>query len=182
MEISRRGIKVDGRLRTNHKHIYGAGDVIGGYLFTHASGYEGSIVTVNAIGHMPKKTNYTYLPWCTYTEPELASIGMNEKRARDAGLAYTVWKEEFKNNDRSVAEGHMTGHVKLLMNEKDRPIGVQIFGPEAGTLIGEWVAAMNGGVKLSTLASSVHPPFPPSAKSISGWLVKGWPRSSTQRR
>jgi len=159
VEIGRRGIKVDGRLRTNHKHIYGAGDVIGGYLFTHASGYEGSIVTVNAIGHMPKKTDYTYLPWCTYTEPELASIGMNEKRARDAGLAYTVWKEEFKNNDRSVAEGHMTGHVKLLVNEKDRPIGVQIFGPEAGTLIGEWVAAMNGGVKLSTLASSVHP-FP----------------------
>jgi pyruvate/2-oxoglutarate dehydrogenase complex dihydrolipoamide dehydrogenase (E3) component len=157
IQYDRRGIKVDSRLRTNLKHIYGAGDVIGGYLFTHASGYEGSIVTVNAIGHMPKKVDYTHLPWCTYTEPELASIGMNEKRASTAGVKYTVWKEEFQSNDRSVAEGHMTGHVKLLLNEKDKPIGVQIFGPEAGTLVSEWVAVMNSEVKLSTLASSVHP-------------------------
>jgi pyruvate/2-oxoglutarate dehydrogenase complex dihydrolipoamide dehydrogenase (E3) component len=159
VELDRGFIKVDNRLRTNMKHIYGAGDVIGGYLFTHSGGYEGSIVTVNAIGHMPKKVNYTYLPWCTYTEPELANIGLNEKRAKDAGVKYTVIKEEFKNNDRSVAEGHMIGHVKMLLDEKEKPIGIQILGPEAGTLIGEWVAVLNGGVKLSTLASSVHP-FP----------------------
>jgi pyruvate/2-oxoglutarate dehydrogenase complex dihydrolipoamide dehydrogenase (E3) component len=159
VELDRRGMKVDNRLRTNIKHIYGAGDVIGGYLFTHSAGYEGSIVTVNAIGHMPKKADYTNLPWCTYTEPELASIGMNEKAAKAAGVDYSVWKEDFSSNDRSVAEGHMTGHIKLLMNAKEQPIGVQIFGPEAGTLVAEWVAVMNGGVKLSTLASSVHP-FP----------------------
>jgi pyruvate/2-oxoglutarate dehydrogenase complex dihydrolipoamide dehydrogenase (E3) component len=83
-----RGIKVNDRLRTSHKHIYAAGDVNGGYQFTHVAGYEGGVVLSNAVFHLPKKTNYTYVPWCTYTHPELASIGMNEKRAREAGIDY----------------------------------------------------------------------------------------------
>ncbi len=152
-----RGIKVDNRMRTNHKHIYAAGDVTGAYQFTHAAGYEGGVVLNNAILHLPKKTDYTYLPWCTFTDPELASIGMNEKRAKEAGVEYTVWKEEFKANDRSLAEGEETGIIKLLINTKGKPIGAQILGPQAGDLLSEWVAIMNGGVKLSTLASAVHP-------------------------
>jgi pyruvate/2-oxoglutarate dehydrogenase complex dihydrolipoamide dehydrogenase (E3) component len=76
---SNKGIGVDNRLRTNHKHIYGAGDITGKYQFTHAAGYEGGIVISNAIFHLPRKVDYTFLPWCTYTSPELASIGLNEK-------------------------------------------------------------------------------------------------------
>jgi pyruvate/2-oxoglutarate dehydrogenase complex dihydrolipoamide dehydrogenase (E3) component len=97
------------------------------------------------------------MPWCTYTDPELASIGMNEKRAAGAGIEYTVWTEEFRANDRSLAEGEETGRIKLLLDKKEQPIGVQILGPQAGELISEWVAVMNGGVKLSRLASAVHP-------------------------
>ncbi len=157
LEFDRKGIKVDDRLRTNHSHIYAAGDVIGGYQFTHAAGYEGGVVLNNAILHIPKKTNYTNLPWCTYTDPELASIGMNEKSAKAAGIDYSVWKEEFRSNDRSLAEGEETGMVKLLLDGKAKPVGIQILGPQAGELISEWVAVMNGGVKLSALASAVHP-------------------------
>jgi len=144
-------------MRTNIKHIYAAGDVAGGYQFTHAAGYEGSIVISNAIFRIPRKTNYTYLPWCTYTDPELASIGMNEIRAREAGIKYSVVMENFENNDRSLAEENRTGKVKLLLNEKEKPIGVQIFGPHAGDLISEWVAVFAAGMKLSTLAGAVHP-------------------------
>lgn len=72
--FDRKGLKLDQRLRTNHKHIYGPGDVTGANLFTHAAGYEGGIVVSNAIFHLPRKADYTYLPWCTYTDPELASI------------------------------------------------------------------------------------------------------------
>lgn len=157
LQFDRSGLKVDRKLRTNHKHIYGAGDVTGEYQFTHAAGYEGGIVLSNAIFHIPRSVDYSNLPWCTYTDPELASIGMNEKRAKAAGIEYSVWTEEFKNNDRSLAEGSKVGKIKMLLDSKDRPLGCQILGLHAGELINEWVAVMNGGVKLSTLASAVHP-------------------------
>jgi pyruvate/2-oxoglutarate dehydrogenase complex dihydrolipoamide dehydrogenase (E3) component len=157
VKFDRRGLRVDSRLRTNLKHIYGAGDAIGGYLFTHAGGYEGGVVVSNAVFHLPRKADYTFMPWCTYTEPELANIGMNERRAKEAGIEYTVWTEEFSTNDRSLAEGETTGLVKMLMDEKGKPVGIQILGPEAGNLVSEWVAVMNGNVKLSKLAGAIHP-------------------------
>ena len=152
-----KGLTLDTRLRTNHKHIYGAGDVTGTHQFTHAAGYEGSIVVSNAVFHLPRRVDYTYLPWCTYTRPELASIGLNEKRAKAAGVDYDLWVEEFKDNDRSLTEGETLGKIKMLLDKKGKPIGVQILGPRAGDLISEWVAALNGGVKPITLASAVHP-------------------------
>ncbi len=157
MDFDRKGIKVDNRMRTNHKHIYAAGDVTGRYQFTHAAGYEGGVALSNSILHLPKKADYTYLPWCTYTDPELASIGMNEKRAKEAGIEYSVWTEEFKSNDRSLAEGEEVGRIKMILDPKGKPVGIQILGPQAGELLGEWVAVLNGGVKLSKLASAVHP-------------------------
>jgi pyruvate/2-oxoglutarate dehydrogenase complex dihydrolipoamide dehydrogenase (E3) component len=158
VEFDRKGIKVDDRMRTPaHKHIFAAGDVTGAYLFTHAAGYEGGIVVSNAIFHLPRKANYQYFPWSTFTHPELASIGMNEKRAQEAGIQYSVYTEEFKDNDRSLAEGEDAGKIKMILDEKERPLGVQILGPHAGDLISEWVAALNGKVKLATLSAAVHP-------------------------
>jgi pyruvate/2-oxoglutarate dehydrogenase complex dihydrolipoamide dehydrogenase (E3) component len=157
LEFDRRGINVDNRLRTNLKHIYAAGDINGGFQFTHAAGYEGGIVVSNAVFRLPRKVDYTFLPWCTYTDPPLGSIGMNEKSAQAAGIEYSVWTEEFKDNDRSLAEGETIGKVKMLLDEKEKPIGVQILGPHAGDLLNEWVAVLNGKVKLSTLAAAVHP-------------------------
>jgi pyruvate/2-oxoglutarate dehydrogenase complex dihydrolipoamide dehydrogenase (E3) component len=157
IEHDRRGIRVDQRMRTNHKHIYAVGDVNGGFQFTHTAGYEGGIVVSNAIFRLPRKADYTYLPWCTFTDPPLGNIGMNEKMAKEADIDYTVWTEEFKDNDRSVAEGEKTGKIKMILNEKEKPIGVQILGPHAGDLLAEWVAVLNGKVKLATLAAAVHP-------------------------
>ena len=157
VEFDHKGLKLDNRLRTNHKHIYGAGDVTGAYQFTHAAGYEGGIVLGNAVLHLPRKVDYTFFPYCTYTDPELAGIGMNEKMAAAAGISYTVWTEEFRANDRGVTEGEETGRVKMLLDKKEKPIGVQILGHRAGDLISEWIAVLNGKVGLSTVASSVHP-------------------------
>ena len=155
--VERTGIPVDSRLRTRHTHIYAAGDVNGGFQFTHAAGYEGGIVIANAVFRLPRKVNYTWLPWVTYTDPELASIGMNETMAKKAGIDYAVFTEAFKDNDRALAEGENHGKIKLLLDDKEKPIGVQILGPGAGNLISEWVAAFNGNVKLSTLAGAIHP-------------------------
>jgi pyruvate/2-oxoglutarate dehydrogenase complex dihydrolipoamide dehydrogenase (E3) component len=151
------GIVVDERMRTTQKHIYAAGDVNGRFQFTHAAGYEGGIVISNAVFHLPRKADYTFLPWCTYSDPELASIGMNEYSAREAGMDVKVWTEEFKSNDRSLAEGRKNGRIKLILDRKETPIGVQILGLHAGELIAEWVAALGGTVKLSRIAAAVHP-------------------------
>jgi pyruvate/2-oxoglutarate dehydrogenase complex dihydrolipoamide dehydrogenase (E3) component len=153
----RRGVTVDGRMRTNHKHIFAAGDVNGGFQFTHAAGYEGGIVVTNAVFRLPRKADYTFLPWCTFTDPPLGSIGLNEKAARAAGIDYSVWTEEFRDNDRSLAEGEGVGRIKMILDEKEKPVGVQILGPNAGDLLAEWVAVLNGKVKLSTLAAAIHP-------------------------
>jgi pyruvate/2-oxoglutarate dehydrogenase complex dihydrolipoamide dehydrogenase (E3) component len=157
VELGPRGIQVDARLRTSQKHIFAAGDITGDYQFTHAAGYEGGIVLANAVFRLPRKADYTFLPWCTYTDPELASVGMNEKRAALAGIDYTVWTEEFSGNDRSLAMGNISGKIKMILDKKEKIMGVQILGPGAGELINEWVAVLSGKVKLSTLASAVHP-------------------------
>jgi len=157
IDYDRRGIMVDNRMRTNHKHIYAAGDVNGGLQFTHAAGYEGGIVVSNAIFRLPRKADYTYFPWCTYCDPELASIGMNEKTARSKGIAYAVWDEAFVDNDRCLAEDQTVGKVKMILDSSEKPLGIQILGPRAGDLISEWVATLNGKVKLATLAGAVHP-------------------------
>ncbi len=157
VNYSERGIEVDGRLRTNRRHIYAAGDVIGGYQFTHAAGYEGGIVVSNAVFNLPRSTSYTWMPWCTYTAPELASIGLNEKRARAQGLDYTVHEEAFVDNDRAQAEGATSGRIKLLLNKKGKPLGVQLLGHHAGELLSEWVAVLNGNIRLSKLAGAIHP-------------------------
>jgi len=157
IEFEKKGIRVDSRMRTNHKHIYAAGDVTGAYQFTHAAGYEGGIVVSNAVFHLPRKADYTFLPWCTYTDPELASIGRNEAAAKARGIAYSVWTEEFSTNDRSLAEGEEVGRIKMVLDQHENPIGIQILGPHAGELISEWVAVLNAKMKLSTLAAAVHP-------------------------
>ncbi|MBA3008268.1 MAG: FAD-dependent oxidoreductase [Proteobacteria bacterium] len=154
---SARGITVDERMRTSHSHIYAPGDVNGNFQFTHAAGHEGGIVVTNAIFRLPRKVNSRWMPWCTYCDPELASIGMNEKRAKEAGISYTVWTEEFSANDRALAQGEGLGKLKMLLDEKEKPLGVQILGPSAGELLAEWVAILNSGMKLSSLAGAIHP-------------------------
>lgn len=157
LNFTPRGIVVDKRMRTSHKHIYAPGDINGAFQFTHAAGYEGGIVVSNAIFHLPRKVNTQWMPWCTYTEPELASIGMNEKQAKEAGIEYSVWTEYFQENDRALAEGDEKGKLKMLLDPKERPIGIQILGPRAGDLIGEWIAVLNSKMKLSSLAGTIHP-------------------------
>lgn len=151
------GIEVDSRMRTSQPHIYAPGDVNGRFQFTHAAGHEGGVVVANVVFRLPRKVNSRWMPWCTYCDPELASIGMNEKRAKEAGIASSVWTEEFAVNDRAITQGEGRGKLKLLLDEDENPLGVQILGPCAGEILGEWVAALNSGMKLSALAGAIHP-------------------------
>jgi len=151
-----RGIPTDARMRTNIRHIYACGDVNGQLPFTHVAGYEAGIALTNAVLHIPRKADYSRVGWCTYTDPEVASIGLNEKRARNNGVEYRVLDEAFAQNDRAVAEGEMSGKIKLLLSPHGKLLGCQIIGPHAGELIHEWITAVSGGVSLSTIAGAVH--------------------------
>jgi pyruvate/2-oxoglutarate dehydrogenase complex dihydrolipoamide dehydrogenase (E3) component len=165
-----RGIPTDARMRTNISHIYACGDVNGQLPFTHVAGYEAGIALTNAVLHLPRKADYGKIGWCTYTDPEVASIGYNEKRARKEGLEYRIIEESFADNDRALAEGEAIGKIKILLYGKDRLLGCQIIGAHAGELIHEWIIAQNGGVKLSTMAGAVHvyPTLSEISKRVSG--------------
>ena len=173
VEFSPKGIAVDARLRTSQKHIFACGDVTGQYQFTHAAGYEAGVVVANAIFRLPRKADYTWLPWCTYTDPGLGHIGMNETMAKKAGLEYRVVTERFADNDKARAEGETEGLVKLLLGTDGNPLGVQIVGHGAGELLGEWGVVLSGKVSLTTLAGTVHP-YPSrteSAKAVAGRVI-----------
>lgn len=157
VDYDERGVRTDDRLRTTNKHIFAAGDVTGRYQFTHAAGYEGGVVIANIVFRLPRRIDYTWLPWCTYTDPELAGVGMGEKQARERGVEHTVWEEAFADNDRAQAEGESAGKIKLILDRRDKPLGVQVAGVHAGELAAEWVAALNGKLSLSAMASAIHP-------------------------
>jgi pyruvate/2-oxoglutarate dehydrogenase complex dihydrolipoamide dehydrogenase (E3) component len=159
-------------LKTNISHIYACGDINGVFPFTHVAGYEAGIAISNAVLHLPLKADYGKAGWCTYTDPEVASIGLNEKRAQKEGTEYKVIEETFKTNDRALAEGESLGLIKILVNPKGKLLGAQIIGPHAGELIHEWILSMSAGVKLSTIAGAVHvyPTLSEISKKVAGDL------------
>lgn len=179
-----RGIPTDARMRTNVHHIYACGDVNGQLPFTHVAGYEAGIALSNAVLHLPRKADYSQIGWCTYTDPEVASIGLNEKRARKEGMGYQIIEELFVDNDRALAEGETLGKIKILLNTKGKPLGCQIIGCHAGELIHEWVIAMAGAVKLSTIAGAVHiyPTLSEISKRAAGQFFSGKIFSETTKK
>jgi pyruvate/2-oxoglutarate dehydrogenase complex dihydrolipoamide dehydrogenase (E3) component len=167
---SARGIPTNARMRTSQPHIYACGDVTGQWLFSHVAGYEASVAVTNAVLRVPRLADYRVVPWCTYTDPELASVGLNETRARAAGIPYRVIEEFFSENDRAATEGGKTGKLKLLADKKGRCLGCQIVGAHAGELIHEWVLAMGKKLHLSSVAEAVHayPTFSEISKKAAG--------------
>ena len=170
VKFTPRGIPTDPSMKTNIKHIYACGDVNGQLPFTHVAGYEAGIALTNAILRLRRKADYAKIGWCTYTDPEIASIGYNEKRAKEKGIKYRVWEEQYAENDRAQAEGTTKGKIKLLVSPAGKLLGCQIIGAHAGDLIHEWVIALNGGIKLSTIAAAVHiyPTISEVSKRVAG--------------
>lgn len=170
VKFTPRGIPTNDRMKTNIGHIYACGDVNGKMPFTHVAGYEAGITLSNAVLRLPRKADYGKIGWCTYTDPEVASIGLNEKRAQKTGIEYRLWEEAFADNDRAQAEAETTGKIKLLVSPRGKLLGCQIAGVHAGELIAEWVAALNGNVSLATLAGAVHvyPTLAEISKRVSG--------------
>jgi pyruvate/2-oxoglutarate dehydrogenase complex dihydrolipoamide dehydrogenase (E3) component len=157
VEFDRHGIKVDTRLRTTNKKIFAIGDAIGGYQFTHVGNYHAGIVIRNALFRLPAKVDYRALPWVTYTDPELAHVGLTEAQANKDGLAVEVLRWPFKENDRAQAERQTEGSIKVCVGKGGRILGASIVGAHAGELILPWVLAIRQKHKISALANVIVP-------------------------
>ena len=154
----RGGLIVDRRLRTTNRRVYAVGDAAGGPQFTHIAGYHAGIVIRNALFRLPAKVDYRALPWVTYTDPELAQIGMTEVEALEAhGGDVRVLRWPFHENDRAQAERETHGLVKVLVRRNARVLGASMIGAHAGELIQPWGLAISGGLKLSTMAGFIAP-------------------------
>ncbi len=152
------GIVVDARLRTTNRRAFAIGDVAGGPQFTHVALYHAGIVIRNALFRLPAKVDYRALPWVTYTDPELAQVGLTEAAARQAvGGALRVLRWPFAENDRAHAERDRTGLVKVVTRPNGRILGASILGAGAGELILPWALAISKKLKIGDFANLVVP-------------------------
>lgn len=152
-----KGVTVDARLRSSNRRVYAVGDAAGGLQFTHVAGWHAGIVIRQTVLGLPAKADPRAIPRATYTDPELAQVGLTEAEARKAhGDALTVVRAEFGHNDRAIAEAKAKGLVKVMV-VKGRPVGASIVGPQAGELIGFWALAISAKLKMSAIAGMVAP-------------------------
>ena len=154
-----RAIKVGANLRSiSNKRVYAVGDAAGGLQFTHVAGYHAGIVIQQILFAKPTKQRTDHIPWVTYTDPELAQVGLTEAEAikKYGQNAVTVARFEYKENDRAIAEGKTDGLIKVMV-VKGRPVGASIAGAHAGELIGVWALAIANNLKMSAIANMVAP-------------------------
>ena len=148
---------VDARLRTTNKRIFAVGDVVGPYRFTHTASYQARIVITNALFRLPARVRYDAVPWVTYTDPELAHVGLSEAEARARGDELRILRFPFAENDRAIAEGATGGLIKVMATKRGRVLGASIVGVHAGELILPWVLAVKYKLGVGKLAQAIVP-------------------------
>ena len=165
-----KGVLVNEYLQTSQPHIYAAGDIAGSFYFTHVADAQARIVVRNILFPWVKaKFDDSVIPWCTYTDPEVARVGWNEDQARRAGVACDVWNQSLGDLDRAVVESEEEGFAKVLTKRRsDEILGVTIVSERAGDLLHEFVLAMKAGVGLKKISGTIHayPTFAELAKKL----------------
>ena len=162
----RKGVLVNDCLQTSNPHIYGAGDVCLAWKFTHAADFSARIVIQNALFLGRKKASALTMPWCTYTDPEIAHVGLYERDARERGMEVDTYVREFKEVDRAVLDGEEDGFVKFHVRKgHDEILGATIVARHAGEIISEISVAMAARIGLGKLASVIHP-YPTQAEAL----------------
>ncbi|HSU17699.1 mercuric reductase [Longimicrobium sp.] len=167
VESTDKGVTVDAALRTSASNVWAAGDVAGPYRFTHVADYQARIAAPNALFPLRRKVDYRVVPWCTYTEPEVARVGLTEAEARDEwGDKAGVFRYGHDSLDRALCDGEPEGLTKLVLDPKGRIAGAHVVGPRAGETIHEAVLAVRHRLKLSDLSGMIHiyPTYPESLK------------------
>ena len=157
IETTRTGIRVDASLRTTNRRVYAIGDVAGGLQFTHVAGYQAGLIIRQTLFGLPAKNRTDHIPHVTYTEPELAQIGLTEAEAREAhGGTLEVVRFPYAENDRAIAERKTAGLIKVMV-VRGRPVGVSIAGAQAGEIVNLWALVLANGLKMKHVAGMVAP-------------------------
>jgi len=160
------GVKVDDRLRTTNSRIFAAGDVCPGYKFTHNSDFQARIVIQNALFLGRARASALTIPWCTYTDPEIAHVGLYEKDAAARGIRVKTFVQELEDVDRAILDGETEGFVKIHVREgTDRIVGATIVARHAGEMLPELTLAMVHGIGLGKIARTIHS-YPTQAEAI----------------
>jgi dihydrolipoamide dehydrogenase len=179
IELSpRKTVAVNAFLETNYPNIYACGDVAGPYQFTHTAAHQAWYAAVNALfGRFKRfRVDYSVIPWATFTDPEVARIGLNEQDASQQGIAYEVSTYGIDDLDRAIADGEAHGFVKVLTQPgKDKILGVTIVGAHAGDLIAEFVLAMKHGLGLNKLLGTIH--IYPTMSEANKYVAGVWKRN-----
>ena len=162
----KRGVTVDDYLQTTNPHIYAAGDVAMAYQFTHAAAAAARIVIQNAFFFGRKKVSELKMPWCTYTDPEIAHVGLYAHEAEAKGMQVDTYTVHLNDNDRAVADGETEGFVKVhTVKGSDKILGATIVARAAGDMLNEITLAMVAGIGLKTIGDVIHP-YPTQAEAI----------------
>ena len=162
----RLGVTVDDRLRTSNRHVYAAGDICSAYKFTHTADAMARIVIRNALFFGKAKFSALAIPWCTYSDPELAHVGLTEREANEKGIAIDTYRTEMSAVDRAVLESETEGFVKIhCKHGTDTILGATVVARHAGEMISEVTSAMAAGTGLGTIANTIHP-YPTQAEAI----------------
>lgn len=160
------GVEVDDKLRTGNSRIFAAGDVCSGYKFTHAADFMARIVIRNALFKGRAKASALTIPWCTYTSPEIAHVGLYANEAEKQGIAIDTYTQELDHVDRAILEGETEGFVRIHVKKgTDRILGATIVAANAGDMISEVTLAMTHGLGLGKIAEVIHP-YPTQADAI----------------
>jgi pyruvate/2-oxoglutarate dehydrogenase complex dihydrolipoamide dehydrogenase (E3) component len=163
---NRKGVHVNKYFQTTNRKIYAAGDICFPYQFTHVAEASARIVIQNALFLKSKKHNSMIIPWCTYTDPEIAHVGMYEKDAKDKGIPVDTFVHYFKDVDRAILDGEDTGFIKVHVKKgKDKILGATIVASHAGEMLSEFTLAMAAGKGLKTLVTVIHP-YPTQTDAI----------------
>jgi pyruvate/2-oxoglutarate dehydrogenase complex dihydrolipoamide dehydrogenase (E3) component len=157
IKFTKAGITVDRGLRTSNRRVFAIGDVAGGLQFTHVANYHAGIVIRRALFRLPAKADNSIVPWVTYTEPELAHIGLTEDQARAQKIKPKVLRWPYHENDRAQAERVTEGHVKVVTDGKGKILGATIVGEHAGELIQIWSLAVSQGLKIKAMTEWISP-------------------------
>ena len=174
----RKTVQVDPFLRTNFDNIFAVGDVAGPYQFTHTASHMAWYAAVNALfGRFKKfKVDYSVIPWATFTDPEVARVGLSEDEAKNQGVAYEVTRYGIDDLDRAIADGSDQGWVKVLTQPgKDKILGVTIVGTHAGDLITEYIQAMKHGIGLNKVLGTIH--IYPTLAEANKFVAGEWKRA-----
>jgi pyruvate/2-oxoglutarate dehydrogenase complex dihydrolipoamide dehydrogenase (E3) component len=153
----RNGIVVNKRLKTTNRHVYAIGDVAGRGQFTHLANYHAGLVIRNALFRLPVKVNADLVPRVTFTDPELAHVGLTEAEARSRGLTIRLLRWPYHENDRAQAERETAGHIKVVTDGRGKIRGATIVGAGAGELITTWTLAIDRGLPIRALAGIIVP-------------------------